>query len=96
MQGRLVDNMRMLKDMYSVLHGLASDYEGVPGQVHIIPCRVEEYTPGQTLNLTHLREPAAKSEVQDTGWLMSDQVTHTDPRPSWSYTTSPSRSRRLS
>ena len=28
--------MRMLKDVYSVLHGLASDYEGVPGQVHIM------------------------------------------------------------
>ena len=29
------------------------------------------------LTLTHLRELAAKSEVQDTGWLMSVQVTHT-------------------
>ena len=96
MQSRLVDNMRMLKDMYSVLHGLASDYEGVPGQVHIRPCRMEEYTSGPTLTLTHLRELATKGEVQDTGWLMSDQVTHTDHQPSWSYTTSPSWSRRLS
>ena len=40
---------------------------------------MEEYTSDQTLTLTHLRELAPKSEVQDTGWLMSVQVTDRAP-----------------
>ena len=72
-QSRLVDNMRTLTVVYTMLHGLAS----WPSS-RIRPCRVEQYTTGPTLTLTHLCELTPK-RVQDSGWLMSFQVDPTQP-----------------
>ena len=90
-QSRLVDNLRPLEDVYSVLHGLAQllQLEVLHTQTMRL-CqdrlglyiRVEEYVPGRALTLSYWRELAAKSEAQETGWRMSVQVDpHSPDRP---------------
>ena len=90
-QTRLVDNVRPLEDLYSVLHGLAQllQLEVLHTQTMRL-CqdrlgqyiRVEEYILGRALTLSYWRELASKSEGQDTGWRMSVQVDpHSPDRP---------------